>query len=169
MGYLTKMMPKMLQQVWMANLRVWTFWSLSVRSITLLSTLYWGMYNSEMIISEHKPLSNRADKVLKQPHSSGNKLRHPALKYDVNLFQYRAFHYPWTTEGCNQILLCNFKPRDKRFPMFLIWQSLNIKLKLNWSFFSYAGHPRACKWIWLAQIPCAFSLFDLVSLYYASW
>jgi len=130
--------------------------------------LYWGMYNSEMIISEHKPLSKWADKVLKQPHSSGNKLRHPALKYDVNLFQYRTFHYPWTTEGSNQILLCNFKPWDKRFPKFFIWQSFNIKLNF---YFSYAGHPWACKWIWLAQILCAFSLFDndLVSLHYASW
>lgn len=88
---------------------VWPFRSHTIRSITRLST-------------EHKPLSNWADKVLnQQTHSSGNKLRHSALKYDVNLFQYRAFHYPWTTEDCNQIVLCNFKPRDKLFPMYSIF------------------------------------------------
>lgn len=136
---------------------VWPFRSHTIRSITRLST-------------EHKPLSNWADKVLnQQTHSSGNKLRHSALKYDVNLFQYRAFHYPWTTEDCNQIVLCNFKPRDKLFPMysiFFFFFFLRPKT-FNQTFFSFffspsAGHPLPCKW--LAQIPCTSGLFDLVSL-----
>lgn len=131
---------------------VWPFRSHTIRSITLPST-------------EHKPLSNWADKVLnQQTHSSGNKLRHSALKYDVNLFQNRAFHYPWTTEDCNQIVLCNFKLWDKLFPMYLIFFFLRPKT-FNQTFFFFfpsAGHPLACKW--LAQIPCTFSLFDLVSL-----
>lgn len=136
--------------------RVWPLRSHAIKSITLPST-------------EHKPLSNWADKVLnQQTHSSGNKLRHPALKYDVNLFQYRAFHYPWTTEDCNQIVLCNFKPRDKLFPMYSIFFFLKTKnIQPNFFFFflfSSAGHPLACKWFWLAQILCTFSLFDLVSL-----
>lgn len=97
-------------------------------SATLCFMLQGGLFKSETI-SEHKSASNWADKVLKQQtDSSGNKQRHPVLKYDINIFQYRAFYYSWTTEGRHQILLCNLKPQDKWLPMFLVFKKHKIWL-----------------------------------------